>query len=198
MNVASLRDLVARLHLSAGALSVLGAAIDERTTGKLFDPNIQPHVDAVLDALGAREMIEGLSPAELQPVLAEIRLTMLGGAKLLFEGMRERGWAHTDPDILRAAGETSAGFADVLKQMIAPRLSGLSERLEARGSFLDVGVGVAGLAIAMARLWPTLRVVGGLAVERFDLLSRAQGKIPQILADVAVVDVHPELIELIG
>lgn len=160
MNVASLRDLVARLNLSAGALSVLGAAIDERTTGKLFDPNIQSHVDAVLDSLGAREMIEGLSPEELQPVLAEIRLTMLGGAKLLSEGTRERGWAYTDPDILRAAGETSAGFAGVLKQMIAPRLSGLSERLEASGSFLDVGIGVAGLSIAMARLWPTLRVVG--------------------------------------
>ena len=131
MRPASLRDLVARLSLSAGALSVLGAAIDGRTTGRPFDPSIQLHVDAVLDVLGARELIEGQSPAELQPVLAEIRLTMLQGAKLLYEGTREAGWTETDPDILRAAGETSAGFASVLKQMIAPLLPGLSERLAA-------------------------------------------------------------------
>ncbi len=160
MSLASLRELVARLSLSAGTLSVLGAAIDGRTTGKPFDPSIQPHVDAVLDALGGRELLEGLNPVELQSVLAEIRLTMLQGAKLLYEGTRAAGWAYTDPDILQAAGETSAGFASVLKQVIAPSLPGLSERLEASGSFLDVGVGVAGLSIAMARLWPALRVVG--------------------------------------
>lgn len=160
VNSASLRDLVARLSLSAGALSVLGAAIDSRTTGKPFDPGIQLHVDAVLDALGARELIEGLSPVELPPVLAEIRLTMLQGAKLLYGATREAGWADTDPDILQAAGETSAGFAGVLQGVIASRLPGLSERLAASGSFLDVGVGVAGLSIAVARLWSTLRVVG--------------------------------------
>jgi SAM-dependent methyltransferase len=159
MSLASLRDLVARLNLSAGALSVLGAAINGRTTGEPFDTEIQPHVDAVLDALEARELLDGLNPLELLPVLAEIRLTMLQGARLL-EGMPEPGWTYTDPDILQATGATSAGFAAALKQVIAPRLPGLSERLEASGSFLDVGVGVAGLSIAMTRLWPTLRVVG--------------------------------------
>jgi SAM-dependent methyltransferase len=157
--LASLRDLVARLNLSVGALSALGAVIDSRTSGKPFDSEIQPQVDAVLDALEARELLDGLSPLELQPVLAEIRLTLLQGARLL-EGIPEPGWAYTDPDILQAAGETSAGFAAELEQVIAPHLPGLSERLEASGRFLDVGVGVAGLSIAMARLWPALRVVG--------------------------------------
>jgi hypothetical protein len=133
----AVRELVACLNLSAGALSVLAAAIDGRTTGRVFDPGVQPHVDAVLDALEARKLIEGLSPVELQPVLAEIHLTILQSARLLREGMPEPGWAYTDPDISRAAGETSAGFAAVLKQVIAPRLPGLSERLEASGSFLD-------------------------------------------------------------
>jgi SAM-dependent methyltransferase len=160
MSLAALRDLVARLNLSAGAVAVLGAAIDSRATGKPLDPGIRPHVDAVLDALGGRDLVEGLSTMELQPVLAEIRLTVLQGTRLLYDATRGSGWAYTDPDILQAAGETSAGFANVLKQMIAPRLPGLSERLEASGSFLDVGVGVAGLSIAMARLWPSLRLVG--------------------------------------
>ena len=44
---------------------------------------------------------------------------------------------------------------------MAPALEGLSERLARPGAaFLDVGVGVAGLAIAMARLSPELRIVG--------------------------------------
>jgi SAM-dependent methyltransferase len=159
MSLALLCDLIARLNLSASALSVLGAAIDSRMTGKSFDSEIQPHVDAVLDALEARELLDGLSSLELQHMLAEIRLTLLQGARLL-EGMPEPGWAYTDPDILQAAGGVSAGFVAALKQVIAPRLPGLSERLDASGSFLDVGVGVAGLSIAMARLWPTLRVVG--------------------------------------
>jgi hypothetical protein len=82
MSLALLRELVACLNLSAGALSVLAAAIDGRTTGRAFDPGVQPHVDAVLDTPEARKLIEGLSPVELQPVLAEIRLTILQSARL--------------------------------------------------------------------------------------------------------------------
>jgi SAM-dependent methyltransferase len=153
--------LVARLSLSAGALTVVGAAIDAKVSGTPLDPNIQPHADAVLDALAARGLIDDVSRADLLPVLAEIRLTFLQGAKLLYEATRGSGWTHEDSAILVAAGETSSGFAGVLKQMIAPRLPGLADRLEASsGSFLDVGVGVAGLSIAMARLWPSLSLVG--------------------------------------
>jgi SAM-dependent methyltransferase len=42
MSLAFLCDLIARLNLSASALSVLGAAIDSRMTGKPFDSEIQP------------------------------------------------------------------------------------------------------------------------------------------------------------
>jgi SAM-dependent methyltransferase len=70
-------------------------------------------------------------------------------------------WTHTDTEILQAGGEVSAGFADTLTHVIVPHLEGLSQRLGSPdGSFLDVGVGVAGLSIAMAHLWPSLNVVG--------------------------------------
>jgi SAM-dependent methyltransferase len=154
------RELITRLSLSAGALTVVGAAIDAKVTGNPIEPDIQPHVDAVLDALGARDAITELGATELRPVLAEIRMTFLQGVKLLYEATRRSGWTYSDPDILMAAGETSAGFVGVLKQMIAPRLQGLADRLETSGSFLDIGVGVAGLSIAMARTWPALRIVG--------------------------------------
>ena len=160
MSLNLLREKVAPLNLATSALAALGAAIDGRMTGRHFDPQIQPHVDAVLDALGVRQLIADLDTAELAPVFAEIRLTMLHGSKLLQANGREAGWTFADHGILQAAGDTSVGFATVLQQKIVPALPGLAERLDRSGAFLDIGAGVAAFSIAMARLWPTLRVVG--------------------------------------
>lgn len=125
-----------------------------------LDPTLQPGVDAVLDALGVREILDALSPGELRAVLAEIRVTLLHGARLAFSATRTLGWSFDDPALLQFAGDTSAGFAIACKQMVVPRLAGLATRMEAGGAFLDVGTGVGAFAIAMARQWPTLRVVG--------------------------------------
>ena len=55
----------------------------------------------------------------------------------------------------------SAGFSRLLLKRIAPQLEGLADRLASPdAAFLDVGVGVAALSIAMVRQWPRLRVVG--------------------------------------
>jgi len=71
------------------------------------------------------------------------------------------GWSHSDPTLLQAQGDGSAGIAGPFKTMIAPMLGDLPERLGRPGArFLDVGAGVASLSIAMCRGWPALRVVG--------------------------------------
>ncbi len=160
MTLAALRAVTAPLNLSANALSVVGAALDAQSGGAPFDAAAQPRIDAVLDALGVRDVLGALSPAESRAVLAEIRLTLLQGARLPFSATRTRGWSFDDPAILQAAGDTSAGFAVACKQMVVPKLSGLEARMEAGGTFLDVGTGVGAFAIAMARQWPALRVVG--------------------------------------
>ena len=160
MTIAALRAVTAPLNLSAGVLSVVGAALDARTGGAPLDPAVQAGVDAVLDALGVRETIAALGAGELRAVLAEIRMTLLHGARLPFSATRSCGWSFDDPSILQAAGDTSAGFAIACKQLIVPKLAGLEARLESGGRFLDVGTGVAAFAIAMARQWPSLRVVG--------------------------------------
>jgi hypothetical protein len=79
----------------------------------------------------------------------------------------ETGWRHTNRVILQAQGDASGGLAPMLKMNMIPQMGDLASRLErADARFLDVGVGVGSLAIAMCRAFPQLRVVG---VDSYDL-----------------------------
>jgi predicted O-methyltransferase YrrM len=161
MPIDALRQIVTRLNTSATALAALGAALDARIAGTSLPSALAPHVERLLAGLGADEALDGVAAAELVPLLAEIRTFALLHAKLASTAMHESRWEHTQPDLLRAAGDVSSGFPHNLATMIAPMLEGLADRLAAADAeFLDVGVGVAALSIAMARRWPALRVVG--------------------------------------
>ena len=161
MSIEVVREIVARLSTSTNALIAVGIALQARTTEVPLDSSLQARVDEVLTALGALEAIRNLGPAEIAPVLAGIRADLLIGTKQLTRGSPEASWTHAESGILQSIGDVSAGFPQLLKARIAPQLDGLVERLNAPGaSFLDVGVGVAALSIAMVRQWPSLRVVG--------------------------------------
>jgi len=161
MAIDSLRQIVADLNASAGALAALGAALDAQTSGVALEPGIRPYVEDVVAALGAREALADVAPSELQPLLGEIRAFAMTNSQLLFAATRRSGWMHSDPEILQAAGDVSIAFPRALKRSLARHLPGLAERLESPGaSFLDIGVGVGALSIEMARLWPTLHIVG--------------------------------------
>jgi SAM-dependent methyltransferase len=152
----SLRELVGRLAGATSALSALGAALEARAQHKA--PALSEPLGAVLEALGAGQAVAELPPAALRPLLGEIRMTLLHGLARLEGG--GPGWSPADPATLQAAGEVSAGFPALLQRLV-PQLDGLASRLAGgTGTFLDVGVGVAALAVEMARLWPGLRVVG--------------------------------------
>lgn len=71
MSQPAFREQITRLSLSAGALSVVGAAIDAKVTGNPLEPDIQSHVDAALDALGVGDAITELGAPELRPVLRQ-------------------------------------------------------------------------------------------------------------------------------
>lgn len=158
---ASLREIVNQHSRTVTVLAALGAALDARVGGAVRPAALQARVDDMLATLGLSESLEGHSAADLRQLLAEIRFNMLLDAKLLFGESSAGTWSHTERALLQAGGDVSAGFVATLAGAIAPRLDGLSARLDAPGAaFLDIGVGVAGLAIAMARRWPALGVVG--------------------------------------
>jgi SAM-dependent methyltransferase len=161
MSSQALRDYVNRHLGSTTVLAVIGVWLDAQLTATPLDPALQARIDEVLDSVGLAGMTKGVSAADLKRILAEIRFNVLLDAKLLSHPIRSLAWTHDDTEILQAGGEVSAGFADALTQAIVPGLDGLSQQLGSPdGSFLDVGVGVAGLSIAMVRLWPSLNVVG--------------------------------------
>lgn len=101
-------------------------------------------------------------PAEAA-LTGEVRSALMQATAFLDAARAEPpvGWAHTNADLLRAQGASSAGFVPMFKGQIVPQLGNLGERLARPGArFLDVGIGVAALSIAMCRAWPSLCVVG--------------------------------------
>jgi SAM-dependent methyltransferase len=160
MSIETLRDVVAQLSAQASALAVLGAELRARVSGKPLHPAVRAHAEALLREAGAMQALEGTSPAEVAPLLAEIRHFWSLDDAFLSAPERAAGWTYSSDDVLQIAGEATEGFANVLPRLL-PQLDGLAARLDAsEATFLDVGTGVARLAIAMARKWPHLRVVG--------------------------------------
>jgi precorrin-6B methylase 2 len=157
----TLRELATRLTLSTNALAVLGLAVNQRITGTKNDPLIQPYIDDVVESLGVKSIVENANAPQLIPILAEICACVFQSAKIISFGPKTSGWTHTEKEFLQYSGQISMSFPPILKQRIVSQLAGLAERLDSGDAqFLDVGVGVAAMAIEMARLWPSLRITG--------------------------------------
>ncbi len=156
-----LRDLVGKLGTSAEALAALGAVLRLRMSGTEASAEVEACLAEVVNALGVEEALAGASPAQLGVVLSPVRALFLQALDLLNDPAREPGWSYTDAELLESQGQTSAAFAALFRETVVPALDGLGGRLERPdATFLDVGVGVAGLTVAMCQLWPTLRAVG--------------------------------------
>jgi len=75
------------------------------------------------------------------------------------DGSLAPGWAHRDPDLLVAQGET-AGLFRLAAEHVLPSLDGLAERLgEPGASFLDVGAGVGVLSRELCLVYPEVSAV---------------------------------------
>jgi precorrin-6B methylase 2 len=92
------------------------------------------------------------------------------------------GWNRYADDILSAQGRASAMVGRVLATSVLPALDGLAQRFAQGGNFLDVGVGVAGLACAFCDAVPSARVVG------LDPLARAIDLAAKTISDHGLTD----------
>lgn len=157
MSAESLMRTVLRLNTSVEALAALGAELHLRQSGADGDPRVR----AIL-----QQIVQRLDPMLLDDVDVNQAASLLGGIQsffrqamdLLENPTRPPGWAF-DPVVLQAQGRLSRVVVHEIDKMGATRPD-LQKTLRGPGAFLDVGTGVAWLAIEAARVWPAMTVVG--------------------------------------
>lgn len=153
-----LRALIPLLGASEAAAAI-GASLrlrQENTTSAM-----SAQLDGVLDALGIREALADLDAHEAAAVLGLVEAFLAQATDFVANPGRD-AWDHEDATILTAQGRSSELIATTLQRFVVPALGGdIATRLESPGACcLDVGAGIGAWAVAMCRLWPSLRVVG--------------------------------------
>jgi hypothetical protein len=134
----------------------------------------------LLRALGL-DVEEGLVELDRRGAAAQAAAPLLQTAALL--GGDGQLWAGQSDEALLAQGRASAQGAAFFLKFALPMLSGLAEALARPGArMLDVGTGVAALAVAYAELFPALTVVG------FDVLPRVLALAGGTVAASSVAD----------
>lgn len=113
-----------------------------------------PTVDGAQPSPGLAELISGGANA----LASQVTAGLIQSAALL-SGIT--AWSTQDDEAILAQGQGSGQFAEPFKMFALPQMEGLPDLLSAGDAvMLDVGVGVAGLAVAFCRAFPGLRVVG--------------------------------------
>ena len=117
--------------------------------------------DVVRATEALRPMVEGRG---VEYLTAELR-SMLGVQAATLARAREtgaalEGWRTDDPTVVRAQGVLSEQISVGMERVFAsiPSLRAAFSADDA--TFLDVGAGAGGICIALARMFPSLRVVG--------------------------------------
>ncbi len=186
---AEVGELLGNLGRSNWAFSALASAVESGLLDCLSEPRTASYIsnrtgiplalaERLLDVLIGLGLVRrqgevfapeaGLSAYLQSPdgqyLSADLRATYLQTEDLIRSSKRKNaamGWQFTDPDLLNAVGDVSGrGGAGIAGRMTAA-LEGLAERMRSpSASFLDVGIGVGALSIALCRHFPNLRVVG--------------------------------------
>lgn len=158
MSTADLMAIAQRLNLSVDALAALGAHLRARTEGIAVPTEVAELLDDVAAALDVD--LTDLTDDEMRIVADSIRTYFIQAADLLADPGREPGWTFDDPVLLQSQGRASASVAKLISAIV-PTLDGLTDRLQRPdAAMLDVGTGVAELAIEIARTYPAVHIVG--------------------------------------
>lgn len=164
---------------SLWALAAIGVALRSRLLdGERPIATDDPVVDVLVELglvvtdEGTADVAPGLkqllattgADAQADEMVASLRQVL----RLLSDAAGAGGWAGEDDESLVAQGHASMGLVGPLVEFVFPQLDGLEERLRGPGArFLDIGVGVGGLATAMCEEFPAVSVIG------IDVLPRA-------------------------
>jgi 2-polyprenyl-3-methyl-5-hydroxy-6-metoxy-1,4-benzoquinol methylase len=142
-------------------LATVAAFLRVRAEGIAMDPAVEECMDAVIDKLGVRAHLEALDEHDAKMLCALFESFLTNSASFVADPGRS-SWDPEATRLLMAQGDSSVIIANDLHRFVVPSIGpDLAERLDAPGAaFLDVGVGVGSLSIAMCRHWPSLTAVG--------------------------------------
>ena len=173
MSMEKLVSAAQKLSASVDALAAVGAELRLRRNGTFAPPRIRQMLQEVVQAVDPH-MFDGVTAEQEAAALSVIESLFRQALDLLENPERAPGWAYTDPKLLQGPGMASRRFARAI-EMFAVQRPELAAALTKPGSLLDVGTGVAGLAIEVVRSWPAWRAVG---IDRWQpSLSLAQANI---------------------
>jgi 2-polyprenyl-3-methyl-5-hydroxy-6-metoxy-1,4-benzoquinol methylase len=178
------QDRLHRLHeiLSTGDRAAWTAAALALVAGDgLVAGDRRTAAGAVLDALGITSEFLTDGPVDRSGVAAQAAAPLLQTSAVLGSGADV--WLDQPDEAILAQGRASAQGAAALAQLGLPVMTGLADLLATPGSrMLDVGTGVAALAVSYAELFPELTVVG------IDVLPRVLEIAERLLATSTVAD----------
>lgn len=159
MGTQDLMALTQRLNLSVDALAALGAELRAQTEDLDVPVEVRSLLHEATTVLGP-DLLRDVSDDDKRVIAAGIRTYLIQAAELLDDPDRPPGWVFEDPVVLQSQGGASVAVAEIICEVV-PSLEGLSARLTSGGArFLDVGTGVASLALAVASRYEDLHVVG--------------------------------------
>jgi SAM-dependent methyltransferase len=139
-------------------IGALGAELRLRQMNVAGDPRVRAAVNDMVATLGP-DMLDGLDPAQLAVVIGQISYALQEALDLLRNPERAPGWSYDDPTILQDRGRGSAAMAGAFNNLARTRPA-FAAVLKGERRFLDIGTGVAWIAIASAKAWPDMQVVG--------------------------------------
>ncbi|WP_239308705.1 cyclopropane-fatty-acyl-phospholipid synthase family protein [Frankia sp. Cj3] len=188
----ALMSTAVRLGSSLDALAALAAHVRIETENLPADPRVRALLaDIAVELLGE----PGGYGGHAAPVVGLARAFVQQAAELIENPGRVGSWDQINVPLLQSIGRLSMAICDAVRTA-AGMLPDLNSRLTAPGAdFLDVGTGTGWLAIAMARSYPELRVVGidifepALNLARSNIeTERIAGRVEVRRQDVAALD----------
>jgi len=132
-------------------------------TGCRFLPRLANCLQGVIARIDP-DLLSGVTADQEETALGIIDSFFRQAADLVERPARDPGWSYEDPVVTSGQGMTSRAFVRTFEGAAA-RIPDFQRVLAQPGTFLDVGAGVAWLAIEVARAWPTWKVV---AIDRWE------------------------------
>ena len=114
MTTQAIRDFFNAHHPAATGLAALVAALDAKASGAPLNPALAGRVDDLLTALGAGNLMDGVTAEEAKHLVPDIRHQLGFNAKLMYPETRGTSWSYGDPQLLQEVGDFARCHASCL------------------------------------------------------------------------------------